>query len=145
MKKKECHIGLVDADLLDNGSRHPNLALLKIAGFLNDNGVDFELILDSNADISKYDEIYMSKVFTFSKEPDFYINASDEDKKKFHIGGTGYYANETSITKFRKAREEDMTRLEKDNFLLSFPNHRGGKFVNGIVLRCIFLYNIFRI
>ena len=26
-------IGLVDADLLDGGTRHPNLALLKIAGF----------------------------------------------------------------------------------------------------------------
>ena len=26
-------IGLCDADLLDNGSRHPNLVLMKIAGF----------------------------------------------------------------------------------------------------------------
>ena len=53
-------IGLVDADLLDNGSRHPNLALLKIAGFLSDNGVMFQLILDSQADISRYDRIYLS-------------------------------------------------------------------------------------
>ena len=32
------HIGLVDADLLCNGTRHPNLALLKIAGYLKENG-----------------------------------------------------------------------------------------------------------
>lgn len=37
-KKKllDLKIGLVDADLLDNGTRHPNLALLKIAGLFHD-------------------------------------------------------------------------------------------------------------
>ena len=25
-------IGIIDADLLDNGTRHPNLALMKISG-----------------------------------------------------------------------------------------------------------------
>ena len=125
-------IGLVDADLLDNGTRHPNLTLLKIAGFLNDNHISFELILDADADISRYDEIYISKVFTFTKEPNFYVNANEETRNKFHIGGTGYYANETSISKFRKAREEDMTRLEKDSFLLTLENHRGGMNAKGI-------------
>lgn len=125
-------IGLCDADLLDNGTRHPNLALLKIAGFLHDNNVLFELILDPKANISRYNEIFMSKVFTFTKEPDFYKNATEEEKKKIHIGGTGYYANETSIKNFRKKREEDMGRLEKDPFLLQLRNHRGGIFVNGI-------------
>ena len=37
----EC-IGLCDADLLDNGTRHPNLVLMKIAGFLSDNKIPFE-------------------------------------------------------------------------------------------------------
>ena len=37
-RKKRYKIGLVDADLLCNGTRHPNLALLKIAGYLRDNG-----------------------------------------------------------------------------------------------------------
>lgn len=50
MPRKQELIGLVDADLLDNGTRHPNLVLLKLAGFFNDNGVPFELILDSRAD-----------------------------------------------------------------------------------------------
>lgn len=39
-------IGLCDADLLDNGTRHPNLVLMKIAGFLFDNHIPFELILE---------------------------------------------------------------------------------------------------
>ena len=38
-------VGLVDADLLDGGTRHPNLALLKIAGFLHDNNIPFELTI----------------------------------------------------------------------------------------------------
>ena len=45
-------IGLVDADLLNGGTRHPNLALLKLAGFLHDNDVKFHLIIDNDEDIS---------------------------------------------------------------------------------------------
>ena len=41
MSKKQEIIGLIDADLLDNGTRHPNLVLLKLAGFFHDNGITF--------------------------------------------------------------------------------------------------------
>ena len=124
--------GLVDADLLDNGTRHPNLALLKIAGFLYDNGIMFELILDDNADISRYEVIFMSKVFTFTKEPSFYRNAAELEKQKFHRGGTGYYATEKSIKVFREKREKDMIQLDKDPCLLKLKNHRGGNNSYGI-------------
>ena len=110
-------IGLVDADLLYNGTRHPNLVLLKIAGYLFDNNISFELILDPKADTKKYAHIYMSRVFTFTEDPDFYQKASPSELKKFHTGGTGYYANEKSISKFRKLREEDMERLSHDEYL----------------------------
>ncbi len=111
-------IGLADADLLDNGSRHPNLALLKIAGFLYDNGVLFELILDSKTDISRYNKIYLSKVFTFTKNPEFYANAiGTPDEAKFEVGGTGFYATVKSIREFSRLREEDMTRPERDEYL----------------------------
>ena len=33
-------IGIIDADLLDNGTRHPNLALMKISGFMKSQGND---------------------------------------------------------------------------------------------------------
>lgn len=130
----EWFVGLVDADLLDNGTRHPNLALLKIAGFLHDNEIPFELITDSKADISKYDHIYMSKVFTFTQEPDFYLKASEEERRKFHIGGTGYYATESKTSVFREKRADDMTRLERDDFLNLFPNKRGGNRLMGITM-----------
>ena len=65
--------GLVDADMLANGTRHPNLALLKIAGYLRDNKQKYELICDADADISKYDYIYLSRVFTFTPLPNFYL------------------------------------------------------------------------
>ena len=122
---KEIKVGLVDADLLDKGTRHPNLALLKIAGLLHDNNIDFELIVDSAADITEYDHIFMSKVFTYTVEPMFYLNASEKDKSKFHIGGTGYYANEHDMKIFAAKREEDMLSLEKDSFLCSLRNKYG--------------------
>ena len=120
-------IGLVDADLLDNGTRHPNLALLKIAGFLFDNNVAFELIEDGNADISKYHRIYLSKVLSITKLPGFYENASSESKEKFLLGGTGFYANEPNVKKYQQARIADMTSLSKDEYLCSLVNHSGGK------------------
>ena len=127
-KESRKRIGLVDADLLCNGTRHPNLALLKIAGYLYDNNVSFELIIDSKADISRYNHIYMSRVFTFTKEPAFYLNASPAEKKKFHIGGTGYYANEKSISKFRELREKDMEQLSRDSYLNTLEcKHDGTK------------------
>ena len=124
-KLSEVKIGLVDADLLDNGTRHPNLALLKIAGLLHDNNIDFELITDPKADISMFDHIYMSKVFTFTKEPEFYVKATAQVKAKFHKGGTGYYVTETDINKFRTEREADMTRLANDPFLGRLKNNYG--------------------
>lgn len=126
-------IGLCDADLLDNGTRHPNLALMKIAGFLFDNNILFELILDSKIDLSKYTHIFLSRVFSFTKLPDFYEKAiGTPDKNKFHIGGTGFYANETSISEYKKKRDEDFFRLDNDEYLNTLDNHRGGHKKKGI-------------
>ena len=45
-------IGIMDADLLDNGTRHPNLALLKISGYCKHYGHTVRLI-------QSYDEVVM--------------------------------------------------------------------------------------
>ena len=133
MTPNTIYIGLCDADLLDNGTRHPNLVLMKIAGFLFDNNIPFELILDSNANLDKYEHVFMSRVFTFTKLPEFYTKAKGTDEEaKFHIGGTGFYANEKNINEFRESRNEDIFRLEKDEFLNSLDNHRGGHKKKGI-------------
>lgn len=119
-------IGLIDADLLDKGSRHPNLALLKIAGFLFDNHIPFELILDYNSDFHRYERIYLSKVFTFTKLPDFLEDIQDPYLvDKIVKGGTGFYANAKGGT-YRYERETDMIKLENDSFLITLLNHRGG-------------------
>lgn len=77
-------IGLIDSDLLDNGTRHPNLALMKISASEKDKGHDTNLILNYN-DINEYDEIYLSRVFTFTNIPDIVF-----EHPKLTIGGTGF-------------------------------------------------------
>lgn len=128
MKVDKMRIGLVDADLLDGGTRHPNLALLKIAGFLKDNNIPFELIEDENINIYDYTRIYVSKVFTFTREPLFLRNARKNNTlDNIEWGGTGYYGEDDPKDVFIKLREEDMSKLDNDDFLLQFPNHRGGR------------------
>lgn len=81
-------IGIIDADILDNGTRHPNLACLKMSGYYKDQGHDVNLITDY-ADIDNYDEVYMSRVFDFTKIP---IDPFDKERyPHLHIGGTGFF------------------------------------------------------
>lgn len=128
MSKKQEIIGLIDADLLDNGTRHPNLVLLKLAGFFHDNGIPFELILDPQANTLHYTRIYLSCVFTFTKLPELYIRSKGTpEEKKFKCGGTGFYANEVSVMEYRRKREQDMNQLEHDEFLNTLRNFHGGK------------------
>ena len=134
MPRKKLKIGLMDADLLCNGTRHPNLVLMKLAGFLNDNDIDFKLIIDQDEDIIPYKLIYISRVFTFTQMPAFYENATTAQKRKFRRGGTGFYANELNVNIYRQKRDDDMTQLERDEFLCQYPNHRGGPRKNGIDL-----------
>ena len=47
MSKKIRKIGLVDADLLCNGTRHPNLAVLKIAGYFRGDIVMMKTLTNS--------------------------------------------------------------------------------------------------
>lgn len=86
-------IGLIDADLLDNGTRHPNLVIMKLSGYFKEMGCEVELIenytriTNNNYEgIKDYDAIYISKVFDFTE--------IDENILKFDnvfFGGTGFY------------------------------------------------------
>jgi hypothetical protein len=117
--KKYILIGIVDADLLDNGTRHPNLVLMKIAGYLRDHNISYKLITNNKEEHSQFSLIYVSKVFAFSKEPDFLLDDKINNKKVFK-GGTGYYAEEKNIELFNQLRDQDMNRLENDPFLPGF-------------------------
>lgn len=141
---RQIRVGLVDADLLDNGTRHPNLALLKLAGFLNDNNIDFKLIEDADADVSEFDRIYVSKVFSFTNDPILVTRAKDTlDWSKFHFGGTGYYARVSENDRFKSAREADMAQFENDEFLNSLVNRRGGRYMGIDMARQMPYYSLY--
>ena len=147
MARRKIKIGLVDADLLCNGTRHPNLALLKIAGYFRDNGYvrgitdkanSYELITNESnfEELQKYDYFYVSCVFTFTIDnPPIILKTLLNDKKlskKVCMGGTGNYANLSIEEGFVEKREEDMHRLENNVFLKSLKNKSG---TNGIDMR----------
>lgn len=140
-RTKITRIGLVDADLLCNGTRHPNLALLKIAGFFRDNGFvrgfdakknSYELITNefNFESLQRYDLFYVSCVFSFTLEnPPLVLTtlrSSEKLNKKVRMGGTGRYANLSIEEGFLRERNEDMHRLEKDIFLNTLKNSKGG-------------------
>jgi hypothetical protein len=56
---KELKIGIIDADLLDNGTRHPNLALMKISAWHKKAGDSVML----NAPVFPADYTYASILF----------------------------------------------------------------------------------
>lgn len=79
------NIGIIDADLLDNGTRHPNLALMKISSYYKEQGHSVKLITEY-LDIPNFDKVFISKVFNFTQVPDWalaYPNVT--------IGGTGFF------------------------------------------------------
>ena len=81
-------IGIIDADLLDNGTRHPNLACEKISGYYKEKGHEVKLITNY-FEINSFDEVYMSKVFDFTNVP---IDVNDKvSYPNLHIGGTGFF------------------------------------------------------
>lgn len=64
-------IGMVDVDLLARGTKHPNLAQLKMSAWCKARGHDVRLVYgDGIRDLGSYDALLVSKVFTFSADPE---------------------------------------------------------------------------
>jgi len=99
--KKPLKIGIIDADLLDHGTKHPNLALLKISGFCKGvelpNGKHHDVRLICSYDeidgliskINEYDIIAISQVFKFTKRPEI-LDYLIREHLAFY-GGTGFF------------------------------------------------------
>jgi len=81
------NIGIIDADLLDKGTRHPNLALMKISGYYKEKGHNVELITKYE-NLIKYEKIFISKVFTFTNVPQWVLELPN-----IVIGGTGFFSD----------------------------------------------------
>jgi len=67
---KKLQIGLIDADLLDNGTRHPNLAQMKISAYCKQKHSVTLLFGEGLNHIQEYDAIIVSKVFSYTKLPE---------------------------------------------------------------------------
>jgi len=81
-------IGLIDVDVLDNGTRHPNLALMKISAFCKEFDTDVRFLFtdDDMNSLNSYDVIIASKVFTFSSLPYQLESLLDRhDLKKYNL------------------------------------------------------------
>lgn len=95
---EKLRVGIIDADLLDHGTRHPNLTLLKVAGFCKEYGHNVRLI-SSYEELMEggkpvvtdcdYDLLVLSRVFKFTKIPNF-IKLMIKQHLIFY-GGTGFF------------------------------------------------------
>lgn len=72
------NVGLLPID----GGNYPNLALMKVARFYKKSGANVEFYTP----FAHYDCVYMSKIFTFTPDYQYYIKNADRVFK----GGTGY-------------------------------------------------------
>ena len=75
-KHKTMNIGLLAVD-----SRYPNLALMKISSYHKAQGDRVEWY----SPLSRYDKVYLAKVFTFTPDYAYFLNADETER-----GGTGY-------------------------------------------------------
>lgn len=84
-RESDMRIGVMDADLIDHGTRHPNLALLKISSFCKAQGHAVELLFDYE-NLDRYDAVFLSCVFSFTKFDNNVLNLPN-----VYYGGTGIY------------------------------------------------------
>ena len=98
--EKRLRIGLIDADLLDNGTRHPNLAQMKISAYCKKKHSVELLFGESLNNIDNYDALIISKVFSYTKVPE----------KIQKLLGTD---EESSQIKYNTCIKEQIEKLEK--------------------------------
>lgn len=84
-------IYIIDADLVGRSKhRYPNIACMKISGYMKSQGYQVEMLYDYES-IKKYyfDEIYISKVFTDTYVPEWILELT-KFIPSIKIGGTGF-------------------------------------------------------
>lgn len=86
-------VAIIDADLLGRKKhRFPNLVCLKLSGYWKEKGAEtilieeYERIWDDS-----FSKVYVSKVFTDTPVPDWFMGYVETHSDKVLIGGTGFY------------------------------------------------------
>jgi hypothetical protein len=115
MEVRKIMIGVIDADLLDNGTRHPNLALMKISGYYKGLGHSVNLITDYE-DALKYKKIFISKVFTYTNIPEWILKLPN-----IEIGIKIVCKSYKALIDFESKYKD----ISKKYFNLKFEDYRG--------------------
>ena len=86
LTKKYNNVGVIDADLI-NKKRHrfPNLVCMKLSAYYKNKGSKVTLLTDFK-DISKYEVVFIAKIFTDTDIDSKYIQADN-----VIYGGTGFF------------------------------------------------------
>ena len=127
-------VGLIDVD----GRGFPNIALMKISEFHKRRGDSVEWY---NPMFSEHmDRVYMSKVFSFSPDYNFYIDADEVIK-----GGTGYCIRlEDGLEVYNKALDRklpyDVEHIYPDYSLYNISNTAYGFMSRGCPRKCSFCH-----
>lgn len=139
------NIGIVDADLLDGGTRHPNLALMKISKYYKSKNHTVNL-LHNYTTLDKYDKVFMSKVFDFTKIP---VSISGN----VEYGGTGFYFDDAPELKYEIEHhmpdyslyddyiEKEISRGINKTYFLDYLNYSIGFTTRGCFRGCEFCVN----
>ena len=90
-------VAIIDADLLGRTKhRFPNLVCEKLSAYWKERGAEVELKLNYE-ELEKYDEVFISKVFTDTWVPDWILEKVDMDAgtadlpSNIRVGGTGFF------------------------------------------------------
>ena len=141
-------IGLLDADLMDHGTRHPNLALMKLSGYYKELGNEVDLIYKSYEEVNDFDEIFVSKVFTFSNIPEWIL-----EKENVHIGGTGFFEgggenlpekiehHKPDYDLYKKYVEEQLDNGKSRTVFADYVDYSIGFATRGCFRKCAFCVN----
>jgi len=141
------NIGIIDSDLLDIGTRHPNLALMKISAYNKEKGFNVELLHNYN-NINDYDKVYLSKVFDFTKIP-----VDITQYGNLVTGGTGLYWDKSPELSYEIEHhmpdyhlydeyiKMDVARGIKENYYKDFQEYSIGFATRGCFRKCFFCVN----
>ena len=109
-------VGMADIDLLNNGTRYPNLAQMKMSGWAKAQGHEVKLLMPEDlARLSDYDIILASKVFNYTPIPDELMELIKRNTSELDPLETRYRAvNEPSVAGTLKQlsdKKPDTTRI----------------------------------
>jgi len=141
-------IGLIDADLLDGGTRFPNLVIEKLSGYYKERGLDISLICSyKDLDPSTYDTIFLSRVFDFTEVPEEILAAPN-----VYVGGTGFFFDKATPLPYSiehhmpdyhiydRYIELNKTRFKAKNYFDNY-NYSVGFATRGCFRQCPFCVN----